>query len=260
MPVTALATVAAQSAGLLLGVLSLSFLFWILVASSALRFVRVGLCSVCGAVTTVWASNLLFHYLPDWMGLLLMGQSVVGGATLGRDLLFARRMQGVPPGERRALVVRAQLVWFAFILLCTVALGTLWLRLGQRPPQAVPAALAATAVVAAVLAGAYVVWVLLMFASERLLGWSACQVCAAVSSVWAVNLFLGVFPAWVTVFLMGQSTAGLAALGRDWAAARFGFNGLPETRRRLTKQFTYFGFILAGTLGAVLLAFATHAA
>ncbi|MEA3203594.1 MAG: hypothetical protein QOI63_1269 [Thermoplasmata archaeon] len=253
MPVAAFATVAAHSAGLL-AALSLSFLFWILVAYSALRFVRFGLCSVCGAVVSVWAANLVFHFLPDWMGLLLMGQSVVGGATLGRDFLFAERILALAPHDRRPLVAQAQLVWFGLILVGTVGLGTFWLRFGQRPGMPLAAALAATGILAAVLAGAFVFWLLAMLAAERVLGWSACQVCATVSSVWVANLVLGFLPTWVTVFLMGQSTAGLAALGRDWAAARFGINALPDGRRRVAKQLAYFGFILAGTFAAVLLA------
>lgn len=106
--------------GWTLAALAASFLFWIFVAYAALRGVKWGVCSVCGAVVTVWSANLVFGFLPGWVTVLLIGQSVVGGATLLRDVLLVPRAPTMTPRRYQTL---AQLTWFGLILGGTFALG-----------------------------------------------------------------------------------------------------------------------------------------
>lgn len=101
------------------------------------------------------------------------------------------------------------------------------------------------------LVAAFAVSVVVLFGLYHLSGRHFCQTCVAVAGLWILNLLLGFLPAWVTVFLMGQSIAGGAAMGRDHVSDRASFEDLPDRRRRLAKQFTYFGLLLGGTLGGV---------
>jgi hypothetical protein len=237
------------------GALLLSFAFWILAGYGLLRFVRFGVCSVCGAVVSVWALNLLLGFLPGWVTLLLLGQSVVGGSSLARDLLFVGRILRAPDDEsRRVLMARSQMAWFAFILAGTFALGLLGLVWGLDRPLGITLAAGQLALLLAVLSASFVLWVLVFFATQRLWGVGFCQVCAAVSSVWVANLLFGFLPAWATVFLLGQSVAGGAAMLRDLAARRLNLDDLPYTKKRLAKQGSYFAFLVTGTVVAVLLA------
>lgn len=103
----------------------------------------------------------------------------------------------------------------------------------------------------AILFAAFVLAIFGLFWTHKLFGFSFCQVCTAVSSVWILNILVRVLPTWVTIFLMGQSVAGGAALVRDRLSARFHANDRPDTERRLIKQLSYFGAILVGTLGAI---------
>lgn len=116
--------------GLLALLLAASFLFWIFVAYAALRSFRLGVCGVCGSVVTVWALNLAFNLLPGWVTLLLLGESVVGGATLLRDALLMPKREAMTPARFSAVT---QVTWFAFILGGTLALGALGLVLAWRP-------------------------------------------------------------------------------------------------------------------------------
>lgn len=236
------------------GALSISFLAWILAGTGLVHFMRFGVCSVCGAVVSVWALNLGFGFLPGWVTLLLLGQSAVGGSALARDVLFADRLAKASPGQRRVLAARAQMAWFGLLLAATAGLGALGLLWGlDEPLDPAPAALGLAALLG-VLALSWIAWVLIGYATQRLWGLSFCQVCAAVTTVWVANLLVGFLPPWATILLMGQSVAGGAALGRDLVAGRFRFDALPETRRRLAKQTTYFTALVTGTAAAVLLA------
>lgn len=231
--------------------LSLSFFFWIFVAYGLTRFLRLGVCSVCGAVVTVWVANLVFAFLPGWVTVLLMGQSVVGGASLFRDELLSRALPADTPNPRRILL--AQLTWFAFILGGTAVLGTLALLFAWEPRMELREALAGVLLLDGVLLASFVLSVLLVFATWNLAGVRVCQVCLAVSGVWVLNLFLQLLPPWTSVLLIGQSVAGGAALGRDWAAERLRAEERPERERRLVKQGAYFAFLLAGTLAAAVI-------
>lgn len=115
-------------------------------------------------------------------------------------------------------------------------------------------AVRALALLDATLLAAFVLSVLAMLVSWRLFGLTFCQVCVAVSSVWVANLLFGFAPPWVTVLLMGQSVAGGAGMARDRVARRLEGGTRTDAQRRLVKQLAYFGAILAGTAGAMLLA------
>ena len=224
-----------------------SFAFWIFVAYGALRVFRVGMCSVCGAVVTVWSLNLAFSFMPGWVTLLLMGQSVVGGATLLRDLTFQSRHRSM---DRQRFFALSQLVWFGFILAGTFVLGLAGLVLAWEPPVPPGEAARGLLVLEATLAGAFVASVVGSYATHRLLRLRFCAVCAAVTLVWAGNLALQLLPPWVTVFLLGQSAAGVAGLGRDFLSARFGIDALPQARKRPLKQIAYLSVLLTATLAA----------
>lgn len=114
--------------GLVAIVLTLSFAFWIFVAYGAMRFVKFGMCSVCGSVVSVWVLNLFFHFLPGWVTLLLLGQSVVGGASLFRDMILIPHAQRTNMPLARYGTI-AQLLWFGLILGGTFTLGMVGLTM-----------------------------------------------------------------------------------------------------------------------------------
>jgi hypothetical protein len=108
--------------------LIVSFLLWIFVAYGTTRFFKFAVCSVCGSVVSIWGLNLVFHFLPAWIGLLLMGESVVGGATLFRNKLLVPRIARMSRTRYAAL---AQVTWFGFILGGSLVLGTAGLLLAR---------------------------------------------------------------------------------------------------------------------------------
>lgn len=237
--------------GLLAAALTLSFVFWIFVAYGSARFLRLGVCSVCGAVVTIWAANLLFGFLPGWVTLLLIGQSVVGGAALLRDATLLATLPATMPNASRQVL--SQLTWFAFILGGTATLGFVGLVLDWDGGMPAWEAAHGVLVLDVVLVVAFLAAVALVFLAWSVAKVRTCQVCLAVSSVWIGNLFLQALPAWVTVLLLGQSVAGGAALGRDWAGDRLRIEERPERERRLVKQGTYFAVLLAGTIAAAVI-------
>lgn len=112
---------------LLTASLVLSFLFWIFAAYGSSKMTRYGVCSVCGAVATIWGLNLVFQFLPGWVTLLLMGQSVTGGSAMLRDATMAPWR---PKMDLREYTAVAQVVRFGFILAGTLGLGLLGLVYG----------------------------------------------------------------------------------------------------------------------------------
>lgn len=87
-----------------------------------------------------------------------------------------------------------------------------------------------------------------MYASYRLTDRMFCQVCVAVSFVSVLNLVFRVLPNWMTIFLMGQSTAGSAGLVRDAAPRRWSRTHRSARRRPVAKQLVYFLALTGGTL------------
>jgi hypothetical protein len=121
--------------GVLDAVLVASFVLWVVVMFVAYRVAKVFFCQVCVAVASVWSLNLVFHVLPTWVTVFLMGQSVTGASAMLRDEASERfHWHALPDGERQR---RKQLAYFAGIF--TLTLGAVVLLALAEPSLALDA-------------------------------------------------------------------------------------------------------------------------
>lgn len=55
------------------------YFFWSIIRYFTKEIIGFGFCAMCASVSSLWATNLIFGFLPEWITILLVGMSITGG-------------------------------------------------------------------------------------------------------------------------------------------------------------------------------------